>query len=70
MPYADGSAAQTGPNEAAQGRVRPIKAYPTLWPIVLVVIGYLRHGGMMMITHLVRNICACEYVCVCACCLA
>lgn len=44
MPYADGAAAQTGADETAQGRIRPIKAYPTLWPTV--VIGYLRRGHM------------------------
>ena len=61
MPYADGAAAQTGPYEAAKVRIRPIKAYPTLWPTVqVVVIGYLSFGE-----HLVsRSICACECVCV------
>lgn len=59
MPYADGAVAQTGANEATKGRIRPIKAYPTLWPtIVLVVIGYLRLGG-----HLLSNVSM--YGCVC-----
>ena len=61
MPYADGAAAQTGPNEATEGRIRPIKAYPALWPTVL-VIGYLRLGG-----HLVSKY-ARVSECVCACC--
>ena len=52
MPYADGAAAQTGPNEATKGRIRPIKAYPTLWPTILVVIGYLSLGE-----HLVSSEC-------------
>ena len=52
MPYADSAVAQTGANEATKGRIRPIKAYPTLWPtVVLVVIGYLRLGG-----HLLSNV--------------
>jgi hypothetical protein len=54
MPYADGAAAQTGANEAAKGRVRPIKTYPTLWPIV--VIGYLRRGGHLVLHRIYARV--------------
>lgn len=66
MPYADGAAAQTGPNEAAKGRIRPIKAYPALWSIVLVVIGYPRSGGIHPVSN-IEGIYSTSAVCTCVC---